>query len=65
MPNGEYNGQKLKKLVIKKMIANAPRTKAKVPLIVLVKYKTAIATAIKERIILSVEPMFFFMIQRI
>jgi hypothetical protein len=62
IPNGEYNGQKLTKLVIIKIIANAPKTSARVPPIVLVKYSTATIAANAIRIILSVNPMFFFIV---
>lgn len=48
------------KLVIIKTSAKTPKTKATVPLIVFVKYSIAINTAIAMRIILSIEPMFFF-----
>lgn len=62
MPKGAYNGQKLSTLVNTKIKAKAPKTRAKVPLMVLVKYKMAIITANIIRISLSVVPMFFFMI---
>ena len=55
-----YKGQKLIKLVDTKIIANAPKTTASVPLIIFVKYNTTIKTAAAIRIILSVKPMFFF-----
>jgi hypothetical protein len=44
------------------MIARTPKTNAAVPSIAFVKYKTPIAIANMIREILSVEPMFFFMI---
>jgi ribosomal protein L39E len=62
IPKGTYKGQKLMKLVIKKMMAKAPKTNAAVPSIAFVKYKTPIAIAKIMREILSIEPMFFFMI---
>jgi len=62
IPNAEYNGQKLIKLVIIKMIANAPNTSAIVPLMVLVKYSTTTIAANAIRIIVSVNPMFFFIV---
>ena len=53
------------KLVAKKTPPKISKIKPKVPEIVPVKYKTAITTAIKLRMILSVEPMFFFIILRV
>lgn len=40
-------------------------TKANVPDMMLVKYKAAIKTAITNLIILSVEPMFFFIVYKL
>lgn len=65
IPNGTYKGQKLMKLVAKKIPPKISRINPKVPEIVPVKYKTAITIAITLRMILSVEPMFFFIILRI
>lgn len=62
IPKGAYKGQKLMKLVAKKTPPKISKINPKVPEIVPVKYKTAITIAIKLRMILSVEPMFFFMI---
>jgi hypothetical protein len=59
-PNSEYNGQKLTKLVNRKMTANASKTIAAVPVITFVKYNTAITAATSNLTILSVLPMFFF-----
>jgi hypothetical protein len=42
--------------------AKMPNTMANVPEIVFVKYKTTIKIAINIRILLSVNPMFFFII---
>jgi len=50
------------KLVSKNTTAKMPKIIAAVPSIALVKYKTPIITAKIVREILSVEPMFFFMI---
>lgn len=61
MLNGKYKGQKLIKEVAIKMIAIMPKTIAAVPEITCVKYKIAITTAAKIRMILSIEPIFFFM----
>jgi hypothetical protein len=55
-----YNGQKFIKLVIAKIIATTNNTSANVPEIIFIKYNTAIAMAIINRIVLSKEPMFFF-----
>ena len=44
------------------MMANAPSTIAHVPEIVPVKYNTAMLIAISKRMILSADPMFFFII---
>lgn len=62
MPNGKYNGQKLINDVAIKTAATIPNTIAKVPEMILVKYKIAIITAIIIRMDLSVVPMFFFII---
>ncbi len=60
MPNGEYNGQKLTKLVSTKIPAKTNKIIPNVPSTVLVKYKIAITIAITKRIILSIVPIFFF-----
>ena len=60
IPKGAYKGQKLIKLVAKKTPPKISKINPKVPEIVPVKYKTAITTAMKLRMILSVGPMFFF-----
>lgn len=63
IPKGTYKGQKLIKLVAKKTPPKISKIKPKVPEIVPEKYKTAITIAIKLRMILSVEPIFFFIIK--
>ena len=62
MPKGQYSGQKLIRLVRKKMPPKASKIMASVPVITLVRYNTAIATAINIRMILSALPMFFFIV---
>lgn len=62
IPKGRYNGQKLIKLVARKTPPKTSNIIPKVPEIVPVKNNTAITIAIKIRMILSVEPMFFFII---
>jgi hypothetical protein len=62
IPKGKYKGQKLTKLVSNIIAANAPRIKANVPFIVPVKYKIATKIATIIRMILSVEPIFFFIL---
>lgn len=64
-PSGIYNGQKLTKLVNKNTPASTRRTMPSVPLMVLVKKSMAITAAIRVRIVLSVFPMFFFIILRL
>ena len=64
-PSGIYNGQKLTKLVNKNTPASPRRTMPSVPLMVLVKKSMAITAAIRVRIVLSVFPMFFFIILRL
>jgi hypothetical protein len=53
------------KLVSRKTPATISNIKPKVPVIILVKNKMAITAAIIMRIILSAEPMFFFIIFKI
>ena len=60
MPNGAYNGQKLIKLVNRNTTLRIIKTKPSVPVIIFVKYKNAIIAAIITLVILSTEPMFFF-----
>lgn len=62
MPNGAYSGQKLMKFVSRKTPLSTSSTSPSVPLMVPVKYKTAIITAKTVRTRRSVFPMFFFMI---
>ena len=62
MPNGAYSGQKLIKLVSTNIPAKTNKIIPNVPETILVKYKTAIKTAITKRIILSMVPIFFFII---
>jgi len=61
-PKGKYNGQKLTKLVKTKTAARTSKIIPKVPVITLVKYKITKTAANKILMILSVDPMFFFMI---
>jgi hypothetical protein len=58
---GTYNGQKLMRLVSRKITANSPRMIANVPEIWFVKYNTAITIARRTRMTRSAAPMFFFM----
>jgi hypothetical protein len=60
IPKGRYAGQMLTRLVSKKTTAAINKTRPNVPERMFVKYKTAITAAITNRIILSAEPMFFF-----
>jgi len=62
IPKGKYRGQKLTKLVSNIIIANAPKTRARVPLITSIKYNTNTKIAIAIRIILSVNPMLDFIV---
>jgi hypothetical protein len=62
MPNGAYNGQKLIKLVRINIPARIRSTIATVPLIISAKYNAAITTATSTRKILSINPIFFFII---
>lgn len=61
-PTNVYNGQKLTRLVNTNITASTSNTIPSVPVIMLVKYKIAITTAISVLIILSVVPMLFFII---
>lgn len=61
-PNNVYSGQKLITLVNTKIPANANKITPKVPEIIFVKNKTPITAAIINLIILSILPMFFFII---
>jgi len=61
-PKGKYNGQKLTKLVITKTAAKISKIIPKIPVTTLVKYKITKIAANKILIILSVDPMFFFII---
>lgn len=65
MPKGLYNGQKLTKLVSKKIKDNVNKTIPNVPEIVPLKYNTTIIVAIITLIILSVIPIFFFILTNI
>lgn len=60
MPNKVYNGQKLTRLVSKKMAETANNTILSVPVMTSLKDKMLINTTIAKRIILSRLPMFFF-----
>jgi|GEM_PF-1849045 len=60
-PKIVYNGQKLIRLVARKTPPSTSRTVPSVPLTVPVKYNAANTMANKMRTILSVDPMFFFM----
>ncbi len=62
-PNGKYKGQKLIRLVSTNTPARTSNTIPRVPEITPVKYNTATSTAIAIRIILSVVPMFDFIIR--
>lgn len=59
-PKGAYKGQKLIKLVITKTPARISKTVPRVPEIVPVYASTPITTAISILIILSADPIFFF-----
>lgn len=61
IPKGAYKGQKLIKLVNKKTPANTKRTIPTVPVIIPVKYNTAIIAATIALMIRSEFPIFFFM----
>ena len=61
MPKGAYNGQKEMKEVSTKMAAKTKSTMPNTPVRVPVKYKAAMTMAISMRTVLSVLPMFFFM----
>ena len=58
-----YNGQKLTKLVTRKIPPNTNKTVPKVPLTVPVKYSTENTIAKITRIILSVDPIFAFIMK--
>lgn len=60
MPRGAYKGQKLIKLVRTMTAARIIRMIPSVPLIRFVKNSATITAAIINLIILSAEPMFFF-----
>jgi hypothetical protein len=60
MPKGQYNGQKLTRLVRIKIPANTKRTIATVPEIMFVKYNTPTITAASILATLSIVPMFDF-----
>jgi len=63
MPNGRYSGQKLMRLVSTKTPAKTNRIIPKTPVITFVKYNTATTIASTIRTSLSMEPMFFFIMQ--
>lgn len=63
MPNGRYRGQKPSTLVNTNTPPNISNTIPKVPVTVPVTYNAANTTAIITRMILSAEPMFFFMFE--
>lgn len=62
IPKGRYKGQKLIKEVSTNTRARTPRTIAHVPEMTFMKYSTAMMAAIVIRMILSVFPMFFFIV---
>ena len=62
IPNGKYKGQKLTNAVRKNIPPKASSKIARIPVIILVRYKTAIATAISILMILSEFPIFFFIV---
>ena len=62
IPKGEYNGQKLTKLVRINMAPRTNKTIPTVPVTVPVKYNTAKMIATITLIVLSVLPIFFFII---
>jgi len=61
-PKGQYNGQKLTRLVSTKTADSTIRIIPTVPIITFVKNKTATTTAIRILITLSTLPMFFFIL---
>ena len=61
MPKGKYKGQKLIREVIINTAANTPSVIANKPEITLEKYMIAMKAAIIRRMVLSVDPIFFFM----
>ena len=61
IPNGKYNGQKLATEVAINTIASIPKIIARTPEMTCVKYKVAIKPDIKMQLILSADPIFFFM----
>ena len=60
IPNGQYNGQKLIRLVSTNTAARTKRIIPKVPVTTFVKNKTTNTTATNILITLSIVPMFFF-----
>ncbi len=60
MPSRLYSGQKFNKLVARNTMATTKATMAKVPVTLPVKYKIANTTAMRMRMLRSIEPMFFF-----
>ena len=61
MPKGKYKGQKLIREVIINTAANTPSVIANKPEITLEKYMIAMKAAIISRMVLSFDPIFFFM----
>ena len=61
MPKGKYKGQKLIREVIINTAAITPSVTANKPEITLEKYMIAMKAAIIRRMVLSVDPIFFFM----
>jgi hypothetical protein len=64
MPNSWYIGQKLRKLVAAKITATTSSTMPSVPEIYPSVYKAAMIAATIKRIVLSVVPIFFFIVQK-
>jgi hypothetical protein len=62
MPNGRYKGHQEAILVSRKMPARSNKTIPKIPVTVFVKYSKAKMAAITILMILSADPIFFFII---
>ena len=62
-PNGTYAGQKPKMLVSTNTTARMPRTTASAPVTTLVYIRYAARMAARMRIVRSMVPMFFFIVQ--
>ena len=62
MPSKCHIGQKLMKLVTKRIAATINKITARVPEIILVKYNTTMAAAITILTVLSTDPIFGFIV---